>query len=154
MQRLLPLLEPLDEALHAHSRRQTHWQGDETRWHVFASTEGKVGYQWWLWLVLSAEVAVFTLAAGRSHEVPEEVLGPAAQGIFTADRYSAYPAMQQVKAGQVILALCWAHQRRDFAFASGQPGFCRCFRKLDVLRSLIWSNEALDDSCIELIDSP
>jgi transposase len=122
LQRLLPLFAPFDEELRAHAREQEHWHGDETRWLVFASSEGKVGYQWWLWLVLSAEVAVFTLAAGRTHDVPEEVLGDDARGIFNADRYSAYPAMKQVKAGQVILALCWAHQRRDFIEAErGQP---------------------------------
>jgi transposase len=122
LRRLLPLFEPLDEELRAHARRQHHWQGDETRWQVFASTEGKVGYQWWLWLVLSAEVAVFTLAAGRAHDVPEGVLGDDAHGILNADRYTAYPAMKQVKAGQIILALCWAHQRRDFIEAErGRP---------------------------------
>ena len=122
LQRLRPLFEPFDEAFRAHSQQQQHWQGDETRWQVFASTEGKVGYQWWLWLVLSDEVAVFTLAAGRGHDVPEKVLGDDARGIFNADRYAAYPAMKQVKAGQVILALCWAHQRRDFIEAErGRP---------------------------------
>jgi transposase len=30
------------------------------------------------------------------------------------DRYSAYKAMQQVKEGQLRLAFCWAHVRRDF----------------------------------------
>ena len=51
---------------------------------------------------------------GRGHDVPEGVLGDDAHGIFNADRYQAYPAMKQVQAGQVVLALCWAHQRRDF----------------------------------------
>jgi transposase len=114
LQRLLPLFEPLDEALRAHNRQQAHWHGDETRWQVFATVEGKVGYLWYLWLVMSPEVAVFALAAGRSHEVPEALLGAHAQGIFNADRYTAYPAMRQVKDGHITLALCWAHQRRDF----------------------------------------
>jgi transposase len=122
LQRLLPLLEPVYEALRTHLQRQDRWHGDETYWQVFASVEGKVGYQWYLWLVLSAEVAVFTLAAGRSHDVPEAVLGDEARGIFNADRYTAYPAMKQVKAGQITLALCWAHQRRDFIEAErGHP---------------------------------
>jgi transposase len=30
------------------------------------------------------------------------------------DRYSAYKAMAQVKAGALVLAFCWAHVRRDF----------------------------------------
>lgn len=114
LQRLLPLLEPVDAALRSHLQKQRHWHGDETRWYVFATVEGKVGFLWYLWLVQSAEVAVFELDKGRSHEVPEALLGPEAQGIFNADRYKAYPAMRQVQAGQITLALCWAHQRRDF----------------------------------------
>src|SRR5262249_55187443 len=48
--------------------------------------------------------------------------GPAAQGIFNVDRYRAYPAMKQVKDGHITLALCWAHQRRDFiAVERGRP---------------------------------
>src|SRR5262249_9049176 len=44
------------------------------------------------------------------------------RGIFNADRYKAYPAMQQVKEGQITLALCWAHQRCDFIEAErGHP---------------------------------
>jgi transposase len=122
LQRLLPLLEPVYEALRQHNQKQDHWHGDETRWHVFVTVEGKVGHLWYLWLQMSAEVAVFVLASGRSHDVPEEALGPDARGIFNVDRYSAYPAMQQVKNGQIILALCWAHERRDFIEAErGQP---------------------------------
>jgi transposase len=154
LRRVLPLLEPFDEALRAHSRRQQHWQGDETRWHVFASTEGKVGYQWWLWLVLSAEVAVFTLAAGRSHDIPEGLLGDDARGILNADRYAAYPALKQVKAGQVILALCWAHQRRDFievergrpelnAWASAWLARIGTLYRLNAARLAVWRHEPL-----------
>ena len=35
-------------------------------------------------------------------------------GLLVADRYVAYRAIDKVKTGQIILALCWAHQRRDF----------------------------------------
>jgi transposase len=154
LQRLLPRLEPLDEALREHVRQQQHWQGDETRWQVFASTEGKVGYQWWLWLVLSAEVAVFTLASGRSHDVPEEVLGEGAKGTFNADRYAAYPAMKQVKSGQIILALCWAHQRRDFielergrpelnAWVSAWLARIRTLYRLNAARLEVWQQDQL-----------
>jgi transposase len=122
LRRLLPLFEPVDEALRNHNREQTHWHGDETRWQVFATVEGKVGHLWHLWLVLSAEVAVFTLAAGRAHDVPEGVLGEDARGILNVDRYAAYPAMKQVQEGHITLALCWAHQRRDFIEAErGRP---------------------------------
>src|SRR4051812_40924510 len=114
LQRLLPLFEPVYEALAAHSRRQPLWHGDETRWLVFATVEGKVGFRWYLWVVHAAEVVVFVLAQGRGHDVPQEYLGPEATGIMVVDRYKAYQAMDQVKKGLIVLAFCWAHVRRDF----------------------------------------
>jgi transposase len=51
---------------------------------------------------------------GRAHDVPEEHLGPDANGIMVVDRYKAYQAIAQVKGGQIVLAFCWAHVRRDF----------------------------------------
>jgi transposase len=114
LQRLLPLFEPVYEALAAHSRQQPLWHGDETRWLVFATVEGKVGFRWYLWVVHSVEVVVFVLAQGRGHDVPEEYLGPDATGIMVVDRYKAYQAMDQVKKGLIVLAFCWAHVRRDF----------------------------------------
>lgn len=114
LRRLVPLFEPVYEALAAHSRCQPLWHGDETRWQVFATIEGKVGFRWDLWVVHSADVVVFILAAGRAHDVPEEYFGPDADGILVVDRYKAYQVMDQVKQGLIVLAFCWAHVRRDF----------------------------------------
>lgn len=62
------------------------------------------------------------LAQGRAHEVPEPYLGPQAEGIRVVDRYQAYQALAQVKGGQLVLAFCWAHVRRDFlTVARGWP---------------------------------
>jgi transposase len=108
------LFEPVYEALADHSRRQLVWHGDETRWLVFATVEGKVGFRWYLWVFHSEEVVVFVLAQGRAHDVPEQYLGPQAEGIMVVDRYKAYQAIDQVKKGQIVLAFCWAHVRRDF----------------------------------------
>jgi transposase len=153
LQRLLPLFEPVYEALRTHLRQQQHWHGDETYWQVFATVEGKVGYQWYLWLVLSQEVAVFVLASGHAHDVPETLLGANAHGIFNVDRYPAYPAMEQVKKGQIILALCWAHQRRDFidvergrpelhAWASAWLERISNLYRLNEARLLVWQKDA------------
>jgi len=114
LQRLLPLFEPLYDALIERSQQQILWHADETRWLVFQSVEGKVGSLWYLWVFHAEEVVVFVLATGRSHAVPEKHFGPVEGGIVVADRYSAYPAIDKVKAGLIVLALCWAHQRRDF----------------------------------------
>jgi transposase len=127
LQRLVPLLEPVYEALAAYSRQQPLWHADETRWQVFATVEGKVGYRWYLWVFHAAEVVVFVLAAGRAHDVPEEQFGPDATGILVVDRYKAYQVIDQVKEGRIVLAFCWAHVRRDFVTVArtwpGQEGW-------------------------------
>jgi transposase len=115
LKHLVPLFEPVYQASVRQSQSQTLWHADETRWLVFASLEGKVGYRWYLWVFHSAEVVVFVLAAGRSHDVPEEHFGPVeGRGILVVDRYKAYQAIDKVKSGLIVLAFCWAHVRRDF----------------------------------------
>jgi transposase len=114
LQRLLPLFEPLYASLVEHSRKQALWHADETRWLVFVTVEGKVGHRWYLWAFHAAEVVVFVLDPGRSHEVPEAHFDSVEEGILVVDRYAAYPAMQWVKDGKITLAFCWAHVRRDF----------------------------------------
>ena len=115
LKRMVPLLEPVYEALVKRSQGQRLWHADETRWLVFVMLEGKVGYRWYLWVFHSREVVIFILAAGRSHDVPEEHLGPVeGPGIMVVDRYKAYQAVDKVKSGLIVLAFCWAHVRRDF----------------------------------------
>jgi transposase len=114
LRRLLPLFKPIHQDLIEHNQKQKHWHGDETRWLVFASVEGKVGYRWMMWAFQSPGCAVFVLSQGRAHDVPEEHFGPVKQGILSVDRYAAYKAMAQVKDGKILLAFCWAHVRRDF----------------------------------------
>lgn len=114
LQRLVPLFKPLYQGLIAKNQQRHHWHADETRWLVFVSLPDKSGHRWYLWAIESKEAVVFVLDPGRAHDVPEDHLGEAATGILSVDRYSAYKAMKQVKNGQIILAFCWAHQRRDF----------------------------------------
>ena len=122
LKHLEPLFTPLYDALIVHSQQQTLWHADETRWQVFVTIEGKVGHRWYLWVFHSADVVVFVLSPTRAHEVPEEHLSDAAEGILVVDRYSAYKAIEQVKDGSIVLAFCWAHVRRDFLrVAQGCP---------------------------------
>jgi transposase len=115
LNRLVPLFEPVYEAMVKRSQEQTLWHADETRWLVFAVIEGKVGYRWYLWVFHGSEVVIFILAAGRAHDVPEKHLGPVERpGIMVVDRYKAYQAVDKVKSGLIVLAFCWAHVRRDF----------------------------------------
>ena len=48
LKRMVPLLEPVYEALVKRSQGQRLWHADETRWLVFVMLEGKIGYRWYL----------------------------------------------------------------------------------------------------------
>lgn len=117
LQTLVPLFEPLEMALLAKLRSESHWHADETRWMVFAEIEGKIGHRWYLWLFQSKSVVHFVLDPSRSADVPLEELveglEKALGGILSCDRYSAYKKFARLYP-QFILAFCWAHQRRDF----------------------------------------
>jgi transposase len=122
LQKLMPLFQPLYELLVEHNRAEEHWHCDETRWHVFVPRADKAGFVWMLWVFAAQESIVFVLDPTRSHDVPEAHFGDDAEGIINVDRYSAYKAMAQVKAGKITLAFCWAHVRRDFlAVLTGWP---------------------------------
>jgi transposase len=113
LKKLVPLFEPLYRALAEHQRQEHHWHCDETRWLVFIEQEGKAGHNWSLWVFRSPEAVVFVLDPTRAHDVPETHLA-GATGIASVDRASVFKAMAQVKQGQIVLAFCWAHVRRDF----------------------------------------
>jgi transposase len=112
--RLEPLFQPLYDALLLRNAAAAFAQADETRWMVFVTREGKVGYRWWLWVFLGEDTVVFRLDPTRSHDVPESHFPAEARAVLMVDRYSAYKAMAQVKLGNVVLVFCWAHVRRDF----------------------------------------
>ena len=112
LKRLLPFFEPVYQAIIAHNQTASHWHADETRWMVFSPVEGKNGYRWWLWVFVSSDSVVFILDQSRSAKVPEDHLNQALQAFVSVDRYSAYKAV--AKNGDIELAFCWAHVRRDF----------------------------------------
>jgi len=114
LRHLETLFQPLYDELLAHSAQADFAQADETRWLVFIEQEGKVGHRWWLWVFLSEDSVVFRLDPSRSHDVPEGHFAADCCATLMVDRYSSYKAMTQVKRGDMTLAFCWAHVRRDF----------------------------------------
>lgn len=114
LQRLLPLFEPLYQAIQERVRQSAYQQADETRWLVFVDQEGKEGHRWWLWVFLGTDAAVYVLDPRRSHDVPEGHFCAGVSVVLLVDRLASYKAMEPVKAGRVVLAFCWAHVRRDF----------------------------------------
>jgi len=110
LKRLGELLQPLYARILERNRSATHWHMDETRWLVFVEVEGKTGYRWWLWVVVTHDTCVFILDPSRSAKVPGDHLGEDAEGIISADRYSAYKALGE----GIRVAYCWTHVRRDY----------------------------------------
>jgi transposase len=114
LRRLEPLFKPLYEALLTRNVQSAYMQADETRWLVFIEQEGKKGFCWWLWVFLGQDTVAYRLDPHRSHDVPEGHFPAKASLVLMVDRYAAYKAMAQVKAGFIVLVFCWAHVRRDF----------------------------------------
>ena len=113
LQRLAPLFAPVLQACLDKVRSATHWHADETRWEVFEDMPGKTGHRWYLWVFKAAQAVVYVLDPSRSAAVPSAALAGAAGGILSVDRYAAYRKFARCVPG-MRLALCWAHQRRDF----------------------------------------
>jgi len=114
LKRIEPLLTPIYDAIWLHHIESKYFHADETRWKVFAENSGKTGHLWWLWLFAGEDSVVYVLDPSRSHNVPQSYFGDDVQGVLMVDRYVAYKVMRQVKEGNLVLAFCWAHVRRDF----------------------------------------
>jgi len=61
----------------------------------------------WLWVAVTAYLAVFAIRRHRDRLSAEDLLGRAFAGIVVSDRYSSYLWLQRRQ-------LCWAHLRRDW----------------------------------------
>jgi transposase len=94
-------LQPVVEPLRAYVKTQ-HANVDETGWRE----EGKRA---WLWVSVTALVAVFHICRSRGSAVARALLGPGLHWVVTSDRYSAYTWLALRRR-----QLCWAHLRRDF----------------------------------------
>ena len=112
LQAIAPLFVPVCEALREELRRGRHWHAHETRWEVFADTEGKIGHRWYLWVFKSSNVTFFVLDPSRSAAVVNDVLGGLDGGTISCDRYGAYKKFARLNTGFTLL-FCWVHQRRD-----------------------------------------
>ena len=110
LKRIGEVLQPLYTRILERSRAAKHWHMDETGWKVFIEIAGKIGFRWWLWVVVTRDTCVYLLAPSRSSRVPRDYLGKYAKGIASVDRYSAYKKLSK----NIRLSFCWAHVRRDF----------------------------------------
>jgi transposase len=110
LRRIGELLQPVYALILERNRQAKHWKMDETRWMVFEEVEGKNGYRWWLWVVITADTVVYLLEPTRSAQVPKNHLPEEPEGIINADRYVVYKTL----GAKIFIAFCWSHVRRDF----------------------------------------
>lgn len=114
---LLDLLAPLYKRLIQINQNADHWHVDETGWKVFAHTEKKENFNWWLWVFACKQTVVYLVDASRSASVLLKHFEKVAAGIVSSDRYSAYKKLIRRIKG-LKNAFCWAHVRRDFIKAA------------------------------------
>lgn len=103
-------------------QQQPMVHADETGW-----TEAKK--KAWLWVVVTAHVALFLIDPRRGAQVAKKLLGKTFGGILHSDRWSAYNWVDTQRR-----QLCWAHLRRQFI---GFQDFAKAR----------WLGEALDLQC-------
>lgn len=92
---------PVDEVART-IREQPVVHADETGWFEHSKRA-------WLWVAVTAHLALFIIRARRSGRVAKELLGKAFAGILVSDRWSAYEWVDVARR-----QLCWAHLLRQF----------------------------------------
>jgi transposase len=95
------LAEPVEEAAKA-IQQAAVVHADETGWYERSKRA-------WLWVAVTAQLAVFLVRKSRGARVAQELLGALFGGTLVSDRWSAY-AWVSVARRQV----CWAHLLRQF----------------------------------------
>lgn len=77
---------------------------DETSWRIN-------GKNYWLWLFINKEVALYVVDRKRSSKVPIKILGNQEGKIIIEDRFSAYNELARVSGCEQ--QICWAHLLRN-----------------------------------------
>lgn len=114
---LLTWFEPLEAALAVHQQQARLAHGDETSWVVHVRAEQGRNARCWLWACRTADAVRFRVDPARSAAAAQALfgqLGQSAPVVLVCDRYAAYVKLARECAGQFVLAICWAHARRDF----------------------------------------
>ncbi|MBU3913824.1 MAG: IS66 family transposase [Nanoarchaeota archaeon] len=77
---------------------------DETGWRIN-------GKNYWLWIFINKEIALYVVEKQRSSDVPKKVLGNQEGKFITTDRLSAYNVL--VEDTGCLQQVCWTHLLRN-----------------------------------------
>lgn len=112
LKQMAPLFAPVVAAIQEQQLTEGYYHVDETTWKVFEPIEGKVGYRWYLWVIVSHLSIVYVPSPSRAAAVPLEYFAHLlVESVLVCDRYGAYKKFARIMG--VLLAFCWAHVRRD-----------------------------------------
>ena len=117
---LLTWFEPLEAALEARQKQALCVHGDETSWVVHVWAEEGESPRGWMWVCVSADAVRFRVDRRRSAAAAAKLFGQLGQDdvtVLVCDRYAAYVRLAREHPGQFVLAICWAHCRRDYVKA-------------------------------------
>lgn len=92
---------PVEEVARA-VREEPIVHADETGWYERSKRA-------WLWIAVTASLAVFLIRRSRGAQIAKELLGAAFAGILVTDRWSAYSWVDVTRR-----QICWAHLLRQF----------------------------------------
>jgi transposase len=104
------LAEPVATAKE-HLQQVDHAHADETSWPQQPDNG-------WLWVGVTAYLAVFSIRAKRDLDSAKDLLGSGFAGVLVCDRYAAYNWVGRRQ-------LCWAHLRRDWQAMIDRGGASR-----------------------------
>ncbi len=121
--RMLPLFEPIWDAVLARQNEAGLRHADETGWRIQALREIRKSRRAWLWTSVSHDAVLFHVDRTRSAAAAARLFSDAVGPVFlVCDRYSAYKKLARLLPAMIILCFCWAHARRDFLkCAEGRP---------------------------------
>lgn len=110
------VFKPLVDEIAERVASSNQIQMDETSWKIFQEVEGKKGYQYWLWVKLARDCALFTIDPSRSREAAKRNLNTEPV-IVVSDMLAAYKNLGD----NVTNSWCWAHVRRYILGLSQYP---------------------------------
>ena len=143
LRHLQPLFDAWIAELDRWQAEATVLQADETSWRVQPLGPGDGPARHWLWVLVTQGAVRFRVLRTRSAADARVLLGAAARDgprIVVCDRWSAYKALAKACGGVLLLAFCWAHQRRDFRrVGTGFAGLLEWSESwLDAIGTLFW----------------
>ena len=108
--RMLPLFEPLWDAILARQNEAGLRHADETGWRIQALREIRKSRRAWLWTSVSHDAVLFHVDRTRSAAAAARLFSDAVGPVFlVCDRYSAYKKLARLLPAMIILCFCWAY---------------------------------------------